>query len=195
MTLSRLDPKHPTVSTAVDIAAPPERVFHALTDPEDLAAWWVAPGPAGGAGSHAWRVDVRPGGGWSVQTTDAAGRVATARGEYRVVDPPRVLEFTWEASWDRFVTTVRIELEPVAVDGAPGTRLRVTHTGPRGATASAADAHPSAAWAGIVASLARHTVQPAAPGAGVHRPWAPGDALPYRVQVVARPARALEVVA
>ncbi len=136
------------VRATVDIAAPPERVFRALTDPAELAAWWAPhDGGRGGAGagrapeeraeeraqepSQEWRVDARPGGGWSLRTRDAAGRPAAVRGEYRVVDPPRALECSWRASWDDDAeTTVRYELAPVEVGGAPGTRLTVTHTGP-----------------------------------------------------------------
>ena len=83
----------------VDIAAPPERVFRALTDPAELAEWW---GP------------------------DAPGDAA------RVVDPPHTVEYTWRARWDDAVPgTVRYELAPAEVDGLPGTRVTVTHTGPQ----------------------------------------------------------------
>lgn len=123
------------VYAAVDIAAPPEQVFDALTDPEQLAAWWDE-GAAADAPSE-WEADPRPGGQWSVRTTDAAGNEATVYGEYVAVDPPRRLEYTWRASWDDFaVTTVRYDLAPAIVHGVPGTRLTVTHTN-AGAVAAA----------------------------------------------------------
>jgi uncharacterized protein YndB with AHSA1/START domain len=114
------------VRADVEIAATPEQVFDALTDPEQLAEWW------GSDDTHRardWEADVRPGGRFRARTTDADGREGTLAGEYRVVDPPRVLEHTWEPSWDAAPTVVRYDLVPVPVDGRPGTRLTVTHTG------------------------------------------------------------------
>jgi uncharacterized protein YndB with AHSA1/START domain len=119
-------PTSATVCATAEIAAPPEQVFEALTDPGQLAAWW---GSADSYRTHDWKVDARPGGRWSVRTTDASGAEASAHGEYRVVDPPRVLEYTWRASWDGFApTTVRFELAPAVVGGVSGTRVTVTHS-------------------------------------------------------------------
>ena len=115
------------VRSTVEIAAPPEQVFQALTDPEQLETWW---GSEDTYRTSGWQVDPQPGGEWSVRTTDANGDEATVRGEYLVVDPPRVLEYTWAASWDDFApTTVRFELSPAVVRGVSGTRLTVTHNG------------------------------------------------------------------
>ena len=113
------------VRADVEIAAPPEQVFDALTDPDRLADWW------GSDATHRtrdWEADVRPGGRFRARTTDAAGREGTLGGEYRVVDPPRVLEHTWEPSWDAVPSVVRYDLAPAPVDGRPGTHLTVTHT-------------------------------------------------------------------
>lgn len=115
-----------TVYADVEIAAPPEEVFRALVEPEQLAAWW---GSDETYRTHGWEVDARPGGGWSMRTADAEGNEATVHGEYRVVDPPRRLEYTWRASWDDYApTVVRYDLAPAVVDGVPGTRVTVTHT-------------------------------------------------------------------
>ena len=47
-------------------------------------------------------------------------------GEYLAVSPPRLLEFTWRASWDPHgETRVRLELDPVPA----GTRVTVIHSG------------------------------------------------------------------
>ena len=124
------DATRDAVRADIEIAAPPERVFEALTDPAQLAAWW------GSEETHRardWQADVQPGGHWRARTTDAAGREGTLGGEYRVVDPPRVLEHTWEASWDEAPTIVRYELAPTHVGGVPGTRVTVTHRGFDGA--------------------------------------------------------------
>jgi uncharacterized protein YndB with AHSA1/START domain len=131
------------VHAAVEIAAPPDAVFQALTDPDELAAWW---GSADSYRTRDWAVDARPGGRWSTRATTPAGDVGTLGGEFRVVDPPRALEYSWEASWDGGApTVVRFELAPALVRGVPGTRLTVTHTGAN-ATACAAPLAVAATW-------------------------------------------------
>lgn len=149
---THLDAAEGTVRVVVEIAAPPERVFDALTDPAALAAWWRGLGDAQPA--SAWQVELRPGGRWQVRSTDADGAPAIVRGEYRVVDRPHVLETTWRASWDHFApTSVRYELAPAVVSGVSGTRLTVTHTG-FGATACASmHALGAIGWSGAVARL------------------------------------------
>ena len=114
----------------VQIAAPPERVFQALTDPRQLMHWW---GQKGMYHHTGWRADVRPGGQWrSDGVSDVDGSPYHVSGEYAEVDPPRLLSFTWTASWMSSSTTlVRWELEPV--DG--GTLVRLRHSGFAGAPA------------------------------------------------------------
>jgi len=47
-------------------------------------------------------------------------------GEYLEIDPPRVLSYTWVASWTGAVqTTVRWELD----SAGEGTRVRIRHSG------------------------------------------------------------------
>ena len=151
--------RHGEVVATIDIAVPPERVFRALTDPAELTKWWVGAATVARSEDHRWSVDARPRGRWSVASSDAAGRETTVRGEYRVVDPPHVLEFTWQASWDGLAPTiVRCELEPVIVSGAPGTRLRVTHSAPRGAVASLRGPQAAFDWNDALHGLARHLV-------------------------------------
>lgn len=124
-----------TITTTVDIAASPERVFAALTDPQELAAWW---GSDDTYRTRDWRIDARPAGEWSARTIDPSGNEGSIHGEFIVANAPHVLESTWHASWDgRASTTVRYELAPVIVHDAPGTRLTVTHTGFNAFTASA----------------------------------------------------------
>jgi uncharacterized protein YndB with AHSA1/START domain len=150
-------PQHGDVVATIDIAAPPERVFRALTNPEELAKWWVGTESFNLPGAHDWQVDPRPRGQWSVTSRDMLGRESTIRGEYRVVDPPRLLEFSWQASWDgSIVTTVRCELEPLLVSGTSGTRLRVTHTAARTAVAYAGAMPRNFRWSESLESLRHH---------------------------------------
>jgi uncharacterized protein YndB with AHSA1/START domain len=155
MPSARFDAARGAVHATVEIAAPPERVFRALTDPRELAAWW---GSDDTYRSHDWQIDARPGGAWSARTTDANGRVSTVRGEFIVVEPPRLLEYTWLASWDGFApTTIRCELVAVDVGGTPGTRLTLVHGGFGGRTHAAKGMPPGGreSWRG-----SRHTWAP-----------------------------------
>jgi uncharacterized protein YndB with AHSA1/START domain len=125
------DTEKGTINVVADIAAPPDVVFRALTDPKQLAQWWGAPGMYE---TERWEVDLRPGGKWvshiKGKEGDAMGPRDGAeqlvRGEYITVDPPRLLEYTWSPSWDGFaVTTVRCEIEPTPT----GSRLTLVHSG------------------------------------------------------------------
>jgi uncharacterized protein YndB with AHSA1/START domain len=115
------------VRTSVDIAAPPDAVFEALTDPAELAEWW---GSEDTYRTKDWTVDPTEGGAWRATTVDPDGREGALGGTFTEVDAPRVLETTWRTSWDDAESTVRWELAPAVVDGGAGTRLTVTHTGP-----------------------------------------------------------------
>ena len=119
-----MNPTPTIVRTVVEIAAPPDRVFEALTDARELLEWW------GDEGSRVVdsESDVRPGGAWEVRTVDRNGDDRSFGGEYRVVDPPHRLEQTWQSSDDAEPSLVRYDLEPLDVDGVAGTRLTVTHT-------------------------------------------------------------------
>jgi uncharacterized protein YndB with AHSA1/START domain len=136
-----------TVKADVEIAAPPEAVFRALTDPTELAAWW---GSDDAYRTHAWRVDLRVGGRWSCEAVNAKdGHLSQVRGEYLEVDPPRRLVLTWEPSWERFArTTIRYDLSPTTA----GTRLVVTHSG--FTTAASAEGHAEG-WNRVLGWLGR----------------------------------------
>jgi len=134
-----------TVTAVVEIDAPPEVVFRALTDPAELETWW---GADDAYRTFDWHIDLRPGGEWSCQARNAGERLSSVRGRYITVDPPRVLEYTWQPSWEGFAeTTIRHEL--VRVDGR--TRLSVTHSGfgKRGASCN----EHAAGWNRVLAWL------------------------------------------
>ena len=138
-----------TIRATVEIAAPPERVFRALVEPGELAAWW---GSAETYRTFDWSIDLRPGGRWSAQARSATDDkdLSTVRGEYRTVDPPRLLEYTWEPSWEQFVQTlVRIELAPTSA----GTRVTVIHSG---FTAEPAKQGHTEGWKLVLGWLAAH---------------------------------------
>ena len=121
-----------TIQAEVHVAAPPERVFDALTDPRQLIQWWGEKGMY--HGTH-WSTDVSPGGLWrSEGVSDRDGSAFHVSGEYLQIEPPRLLVYTWMASWSGDLkTVVRWELEP-----APGgTLVRLRHSGFAGAPGQA----------------------------------------------------------
>jgi uncharacterized protein YndB with AHSA1/START domain len=111
-----------------EIAATPEDVFEALTDPRELAAW------LGGTDDDSlgdWNGAPTVGETWESPAIAPDGATGLVRGEFLAVDAPRRLVSTWHASWDHFVrTVVRYELEPADVGGVAGTRLTVIHSAP-----------------------------------------------------------------
>ncbi len=146
-----VDPVNGVLRGTVEIAATPERVFEALTQPHELASWW---GSEATYRTSDWHVDARPGGKWSARTIDAAGDEGHIGGEYSVVDPARALEHTWFASWDgSSPSIVRYDLDSAFVDGVAGTRLTVTHT--RSDNAQMNDVR-SFDFTGVITCLARH---------------------------------------
>src|SRR5690349_8624549 len=85
------------VHAHVEVAATPDRVFRAISSAE-IAQWWGSPDLYR---VEKWTGDVRPGGKWQADTRAAeGGPEMIVRGEFTVVDPPRVLEHTWEPSWE-----------------------------------------------------------------------------------------------
>src|SRR6201997_5243973 len=132
-----ITPDQDTIEAEIFIAAPPERVFQALTDPSQMPQWW---GQQGLYRITEWKADLRPGGKWSSVGVGADGSSFRVEGEYLEVDPPRLLVHTWIASWcgPNTKTVVRWELEPQSVHGlhskgpqrqGTGTLLRIHQEG------------------------------------------------------------------
>ncbi len=71
--------------------APREAVFRAFTDPAALAKWF---GPEGVNVQNA-KIDLRPGGAYSMEFVDKDGERIPLSGVYREIEPPRRLAFTW----------------------------------------------------------------------------------------------------
>jgi uncharacterized protein YndB with AHSA1/START domain len=120
---SRLTPDNDTLVSEIEIAAPPERVFNALIDPRQVLSWW---GKTGMYRCTDFTADARIGGKWRSAGEGMDGAPFHVHGEYVEFDPPRLLAYTWVASWTGDVqTTVRWELEPAA----KGTGVRILHSG------------------------------------------------------------------
>lgn len=118
-----VDLERSIVHATVEIAAPPDRVFRALTTASQLAAWWGSPGMYV---TRDWEIDLRPGGAWSCKAEGADGSVTTVHGVFEAIEAPHRLVMTWIPSWDGYVET-RIEYRLAATP--TGTRVKVTHDG------------------------------------------------------------------
>jgi uncharacterized protein YndB with AHSA1/START domain len=103
-------PDQNTIVAEIFIAAPPERVFQAISDPRQMPQWW---GQKDMYRITEWNADLRPGGKWSSVGASIDGKPFRVDGEYLEVDPPHLLVHTWIASWSADLeTVVRWELEP-----------------------------------------------------------------------------------
>lgn len=133
-----------TVLAEVFIAASPERVFQAITDPAQLSKWWGQ--------SDLYRItgrsaDLRVGGKWWCEGEGVDGTKFSVQGEYLDFDPPRRLVHTWIASYmGALRTVVHWDLEPQPVHGlhpsgpkkaGTGTMVRLRHEGFAGAAQAA----------------------------------------------------------
>jgi len=143
MATATITPDQNTVIAEVFIAAPPARVFQAISDPTQLPRWWGQDGLYRVTKST---MDLRPGGKWRSEGNGADGKSFYVEGEYLEVDPPHLLVHTWSGNFHPGRTVVRWELEPQTVNalhpGGPrkvgtGTLVRVRHEGFAGDLASA----------------------------------------------------------
>src|SRR5215470_8781859 len=109
MATTKVTPDSDAIVTEIHIAAPPERVFQALVDPEQVVKWW---GQTGIYRCNEFDSDLRVGGTWRSIGIDGQGGKFEARGEYLEVDRPRLLVYSWVASWTGDAkSAVRWELE------------------------------------------------------------------------------------
>src|SRR5262252_10155435 len=113
-----------TIVQEITIRGSAERIFEALTDPDQRVKWW---GTEGRFQTTHIESDLRPGGRWMMQGIGMGGRPFTVAGAYRNIERPRLLVFTWLPDWqgDATESLVRFELE----EKAGVTRVRLTHSG------------------------------------------------------------------
>jgi uncharacterized protein YndB with AHSA1/START domain len=90
--------------------------------------------------------DLRPGGKWMMSGSGMGGKAFRVEGEYRSIERPRLLVFTWLPDWDTNAkeSLVRFDLE----EKAGVTTVRITHSG---LTSEGARAHRG--WPDILAWL------------------------------------------
>jgi len=140
MTALKAVPEYDAVTAEIEIAAPPERVFAALTDPKQLFVWW---GKEPSVELSVFEMDARPGGRWRFRCKPAPGaehgavgeqlrrsgaQEFEAHGEVLEYVPGRLLVWSWSANWHEHPaqpTVVSWELTPTKT----GTHVHVTHRG------------------------------------------------------------------
>jgi uncharacterized protein YndB with AHSA1/START domain len=135
----------------VEIAAPPERVFRALTTGE-LAQWWGSP--------ETYRVtshvnEGRKGGRWHSEGIGSAGQPFRVDGEILEWNPPHGFSQTWRYDWDEVGRTpTRIDWRIEAIEG--GARVTLRHSGFAGAEACLDHAN---GWERVLGWAAAHLQQ------------------------------------
>jgi uncharacterized protein YndB with AHSA1/START domain len=125
------------VNQAVEVEAPPDRVWQLLTDPAELPRWWP----------DAAQLEPRVGG--RVVLNFGPGAVS---GEITTWEPPSLLGFTWEAS---NMPGVQLHVSFTVDDLGDGrSRVSVLHTGFEGAPAEAREA-VAGGWGHFLPRLAQ----------------------------------------
>jgi len=151
MTTTIVTPDQDAVVSEIQISAPPERVFRALTDAVELQRWFTNPE----CPIKVWEFDARLGGKYRYATQKGSIVVNgvsefKCHGEVLEYDPPRLLVYSWMGNWHDDPsrrTVVRWELTPKQ----GGTHVRVTHSGL--GTMPVARTDYSGGWTGVVEML------------------------------------------
>lgn len=109
-------------------AAPPEKVFHAWTDPESVMKWFGhTPNSL-----HSAEIDLKPGGAWQFLMTKDDQRSVGFEGEYLEIEPGGRLVFSWahvvaHSDGNRDATSYsQVEVTFTAKGG--GTDIRLVHS-------------------------------------------------------------------
>ena len=146
-----ITPSQDAIVSEIQIAAPPERVFKAISDAGELQRWFTSPE----CPVKFRKMDARVGGRYSYATEKGSIVVNgvsefECQGEVLEYDPPRLLAYTWIGNWhdDPMArTVVRWEL----TQQGSGTHVRVTHSGLSKLPAARKDY--TGGWPGVVEML------------------------------------------
>lgn len=112
-----------TIVQEIEIRRPAERIFEAITNPDELVKWWCVEGKFRILQMEA---DLRPGGKWRMGLIGGRGTETVVSGVYRTIERPRLLISTWiRETEDATETLVRWDLKEK--DGV--TTVRVMHSG------------------------------------------------------------------
>jgi uncharacterized protein YndB with AHSA1/START domain len=141
MTRTESNPNH-MIRLQRLLPASPHEVFNAWTDPKSLQQWFCP----GTVSATSIELDVRVGGYFRIVMRDETKDLVHT-GEYREIDPPQRLVFTWRSSgtYDQ-ETLVTVELYP------RGNKTELVLTHERLPDANSAGKHESG-WQDVVRKL------------------------------------------
>ena len=109
----------------ITIKAPAERIFEALTSRAERLKWWWS---AEGRFQITYvESDLRPGGKWMLRGIGMDKKPLTVTGEYRKIERPRLLVFSWLPDWKEKATETLVRWDLEERDGV--TTVRLTHSG------------------------------------------------------------------
>src|SRR5260370_35518920 len=111
-----------TIVKEIIIKGSAERIFEALTNPDQRMKWWGAEGPFQ---TTEMESDLRPGGRWAMRGAGLGGRPFSVVGEYRTIERPRVLAVTGVPDWHEGAHEVLVRFDLEEEDGAQ--TVRETH--------------------------------------------------------------------
>jgi|ERR1700730_1767910 uncharacterized protein YndB with AHSA1/START domain len=127
----------------ITIKGSAEPIFEALTNPGQLISWW---GVEGQFQAKQMESDLRLGGKWTMRGI-GYGKPFTVHGEYRRIERPRLLVFTWLPDWQEDATESIVRFDLKEKDGV--TTVRLTHSG----LASESSRASHKGWPQILTSL------------------------------------------
>ena len=127
------------------IAAAPEKVFAAWTNPDLLLQWWSPPG----AKVTSVEMDLRVNGRYRIGIQQPNNAIYFVNGTYQIIQPPEKLVFTWR--WEQPEMDIGESLVTIELSGENGrTHLCLTHAKLPHEPARTAHRH---GWEGILGSL------------------------------------------
>jgi uncharacterized protein YndB with AHSA1/START domain len=143
MTKATISPDQDAIVCEIDILAPPERVFKAITDAKEVRRRTPQ--------LTVYEMDVRVGGRWRLEMPMPKPyhgvEIVRHDGEILELDAPRLLVYTWNANFHKNPqgkSVVRWELTPTR----SGTHVKVTHSGLRPEPQAAKDY--AGGWPGVL---------------------------------------------
>jgi glutathione S-transferase len=113
-----------TIVAEITIKAAADHIFEALADPAQRVKWW---GLKGRFETTHMESDLRPGGRWAMRGVGMGGKPFSIVGEYRIIERPSVLAFTWLPDWDENATETLVRFDLHEHGGV--TTVRLTHSG------------------------------------------------------------------
>ena len=149
MPTAMVSPDRDTIVSEIDIAAPIDRVFKSISDPETVRR--RAPH------LNVYDMDLRVGGKWRLEITmpnpHRGVSVVKHDGEILELDPPRLLVYTWFANFHddpKHRSIVRWDLTSTK----SGTHVKVTHSGLAFEPAACKDY--AQGWPGVLEEIRSH---------------------------------------